>query len=217
MILDQRGLEQRSGRIGRLHQQYPDQAEDLPDEIYLAYAVIFRDIGMDIELSDCLGELDSYLLVSPVSSTMVVRRDATKRMKVFQALHGIGHLLLGHGDGNAWLMLKDFSDEMLDTPQARLWNDEAGVIAHALLNECDLSLCVKMGLFRSALRWGLRVAVLRQSLESLRKLHHVTQKRVPIIADTVKHIPGIPELAICGRAVLEEHHRRHPDRVAAKA
>lgn len=204
MQLGETDLVRVESRLRWCRQRVPCGDEDLPAPLYHAYVAIFRDAGVRLAQSDRLRGLDGFLVASPSGATMVVVRNAPNRTQVFHLAHALGHLLLGHGSGRSWFILKDFSDEALASPQQRTMNREAGTLARALLNSEDVAMLLKVAIFRRLLTAGIAKPFVRDFVFSLRNLHHMALRKAPLLNDLAKALPAATAVWAWGRAAAEQ-------------
>lgn len=158
---------------------------------------------MRLEDSTRLREVNGYLLVAPVGATMVVRSDLTRRSKVFHCAHALGHIVLNHGNGRDWYILRDFTEEALASPEEVATNREAGDLAEALLNGHDPSAWMKLASFRWALQHGVDKPFIRNLALSLQELHHHAQGKLPTLNSRIRDLPGLQLVWASGRAVFK--------------
>lgn len=188
--------------LARYGQQCPNNQEDLPDDLYDAYLDAFSRLGIYLEESRRLKNMNAFLIVSPMGATVVVRKTASRREKVFHCAHGLGHIVLNHGRGKRWFILNDYPD---DPPEERDLNREAGVIAEAFLTGRDVERCMRATAFRWALRYGMTKRFIRDVLlPRLRELGHTAGGKLPVIKEILKNLPYAPELVLSSRAVMNE-------------
>jgi hypothetical protein len=197
--------------IRRCSQKSPAEGA-LPGDLYLAFMVIFRDLGLRVVESSRLTNLHSYLLVSPAGATVVVDARASDRDKVFRCAHALMHVILGHGGDEEWYILRDYADESMASEEERVQNNEAGEYAQALLGGQSVAVLRRISGFRRALLYVSRRRLgkdfVRESLRRLQRLHRFTQDKVPGLNELIKRVPFALELCHSARCVLEESERQ---------
>lgn len=141
--------------LRRLNVRRFAESGQLPDELYQGYRIIFRDLGLEVVESPLLEPGQTSLIAAPVGATMTISEHEDNRTKVFLGAHGLSHLLLDHGEGKEWFLLRD-NPEGNQSSQDADYNREANALAKVILDSGNVSLALRLHYFKSLFRRVLR-------------------------------------------------------------
>lgn len=137
--------------LRRLNKRRFVEGDQVPDELYQGYRIIFRDLGLEVVESPLLDLGQTSLIAAPVGATMTISEHEDNQTKVFLGAHGLSHLLLNHGEGKEWFLLRD-NPEGNEPSQDAHYNREANALAKVILDSGNVSFALRLHYFKNVLR-----------------------------------------------------------------